>query len=51
MPPDVARPGELEAIFERIRSQWGRLDLLVHSIACAPKADLHLAAPATECRR
>jgi enoyl-[acyl-carrier protein] reductase I len=40
MPLDVAHPGELEAVFERIRSQWGRLDLLVHSIAFAPKADL-----------
>jgi len=40
MPLDVAKPGELEAVFERIRSQWGRLDLLVHSIAFAPKADL-----------
>jgi len=40
MPLDVAQPGELEAVFERIRSQWGRLDLLVHSIAFAPKADL-----------
>ena len=40
MPLDVAGPGELEALFERIRSQWGRLDLLVHSIAFAPKADL-----------
>ena len=40
MPLDVAKPGELEAMFEKIRSQWGRLDLLVHSIAFAPKADL-----------
>ena len=40
MPLDVAKPGELEAVFERIRSQWGRLDLLVHSIAFAPKVDL-----------
>jgi enoyl-[acyl-carrier protein] reductase I len=40
MPLDVARPGELEAVFERIGSHWGRLDLLVHSIAFAPKADL-----------
>ena len=40
MPLDVSRPGELEAVFERIGSQWGRLDLLVHSIAFAPKADL-----------
>jgi enoyl-[acyl-carrier protein] reductase I len=27
-------------VFDRVRSQWGRLDLLVHSIAFAPKADL-----------
>jgi enoyl-[acyl-carrier protein] reductase I len=40
MPLDVAKHGELEAVFERVRSQWGRLDLLVHSIAFAPKADL-----------
>ncbi len=40
MPLDVAKPGELEAVIERIASQWGRLDLLVHSIAFAPKADL-----------
>src|SRR5215470_4185861 len=40
LPLDVAKPGELEAVFERIRAKWGRLDLLVHSIAFAPKADL-----------
>jgi enoyl-[acyl-carrier protein] reductase I len=39
-PLDVSRPGELEALFERVRAQWGRLDLLVHSIAFAPKEDL-----------
>ena len=33
-------PGQLEAIFEQIRTRWGRLDILVHSIAFAPKADL-----------
>jgi enoyl-[acyl-carrier protein] reductase I len=37
---DVSKPGELETLFETIRSKWGRLDLLVHSIAFAPKADL-----------
>ena len=37
---DVAVPGELEATFDRIRSDWGRLDILVHSIAFAPKEDL-----------
>ena len=40
MPLDVATPGMLEAVFERIGKQWGRLDILVHSIAFAPKADL-----------
>src|SRR3954468_1826471 len=35
-PLDVSRPGELEALFGEIRSKWGRLDLLVHSIAYAP---------------
>ena len=39
-PMDVSRPGELEALFDRIRTQWARLDLLVHSIAFAPKEDL-----------
>jgi len=39
-PLDVSVPGELEAIFERIGSKWGELDMLVHSIAFAPKADL-----------
>jgi len=40
MPLDVSAPGELEALFEAVRERWGRLDILVHSIAFAPKADL-----------
>jgi enoyl-[acyl-carrier protein] reductase I len=40
MPLDVSRAGDLEALFERIEKQWGRLDILVHSIAWAPKEDL-----------
>ncbi len=39
-PLDVSVPGQLDAVFDRIRSQWGRLDILVHSIAFAPKDDL-----------
>lgn len=39
-PLDVTRPGELEAVFELISERWGRLDILVHSIAFAPKEDL-----------
>ena len=28
-------------MFERIRAEWGRLDFLIHSIAFAPRDDLH----------
>jgi enoyl-[acyl-carrier protein] reductase I len=40
LPLDVARHGDLEAVFGRVAAEWGRLDILVHSIAWAPKADL-----------
>jgi len=40
MPLDVATPGMLAAVFEKITKDWGRLDILVHSIAWAPKEDL-----------
>ena len=40
LPLDVAQPGQLEAVFEAIEKKWGRLDILVHSIAFAPKEDL-----------
>jgi enoyl-[acyl-carrier protein] reductase I len=40
MPLDVRKPGELEAVFDRIRSEHGRLDIALHSIAFAPKEDL-----------
>ena len=40
MPLDVTQPGQLEAVFAEIERQWGRLDILVHSIAWAPKEDL-----------
>jgi enoyl-[acyl-carrier protein] reductase I len=39
-PLDVAVPGQLEAVFDQIRTRWGRLDSLVHSIAFAPREDL-----------
>jgi len=39
-PLDVAVPGQMESVFETIRERWGRLDILVHSIAFAPKQDL-----------
>jgi enoyl-[acyl-carrier protein] reductase I len=40
MPLDVGVPGQLEAVFERIERQWGRVDVLVHSISGVPKSDL-----------
>jgi enoyl-[acyl-carrier protein] reductase I len=40
LPLNVGTPGMLEAVFERIAREWGRLDIVVHSIAFAPKEDL-----------
>ncbi len=40
MPLDVAVPGQLEAVFDRVAEQWGELDFLVHSIAFSPKDTL-----------
>jgi len=37
---DVSQPGQLEKVFDEIRQKWGKLDILVHSIAWAPKEDL-----------
>lgn len=39
-PLDVSQPGEMETLFKRITDDWGSLDILVHSIAWAPKEDL-----------
>jgi enoyl-[acyl-carrier protein] reductase I len=39
-PLDVAKEGELERVFDVVTRRWGRLDILVHSIAFAPKEDL-----------
>ncbi|MFD1328012.1 enoyl-ACP reductase FabI [Mycoplana ramosa] len=40
MPLDVAVPGQMEAVFDRIEKDWGKIDFLVHSIAYAPKDTL-----------
>jgi enoyl-[acyl-carrier protein] reductase I len=40
LPLDVSKEWELEKVFEAITATWGELDILVHSIATAPKADL-----------
>ncbi len=41
MPLDVNQPGQMEAVFERIGKDWGKLDSVVHSIAFSPKEALH----------
>src|SRR6476660_6234891 len=40
MPLDVGQSGQMEAVFDRIKKEWGRLDFLVHSIAFSPKEAL-----------
>jgi enoyl-[acyl-carrier protein] reductase I len=40
MPLDVNKPGQMEAVFERIGKEWGKLDFVVHSIAFSPKEAL-----------
>src|SRR5204863_9017100 len=40
MPLDVRTPGQMEAVFERITKDWGKLDFVVHSIAFSPKEAL-----------
>ncbi len=37
MPMDVMTDGQIEAVFERIARDWGKLDFLVHSIAFSTK--------------
>ncbi len=41
LPLDVEQPGQLEAVFDAIRAEWGGLDFVIHSIAFAPREDLH----------
>jgi enoyl-[acyl-carrier protein] reductase I len=40
MPLDVRVPGQMEAVFQRIHKDWGRLDFVIHSIAFSPKDTL-----------
>jgi enoyl-[acyl-carrier protein] reductase I len=40
VPLDVSVDGQLEAAFDAVGKAWGSLDILVHSIAFAPKEDL-----------
>ena len=40
LPMDVQNPDQMEAVFQQLESQWGQLDILVHCLAFANKADL-----------
>lgn len=37
---DVEDPASLDAVFDRIASEWGRLDFMVHAIAYSDKKEL-----------
>lgn len=37
---DATKDEELDAVFEKVREKYGRIDVLVHSIAFAPREDL-----------
>jgi len=49
LPCDVREDGQLEAVFEAIGQRWGGLDFVLHSIAYAPREDLH--GRVTDCSR
>ncbi len=40
-PLDVSDDGAMDSVFETIRTTWGKLDFVLHSIAFCPREDLH----------
>ena len=49
LPLEVRDTAQVDALFEAIATKWGRLDILVHSIAFAPREAL--AGRVTDCPR
>ncbi len=49
LPLEVRDAAQVDALFEAIESRWGRLDILVHSIAFAPRQALE--GRVTDCPR
>ncbi|MBO6782158.1 MAG: enoyl-ACP reductase FabI [Alphaproteobacteria bacterium] len=49
LPCDVREPGQVRQLFARLGQSWGRLDFLLHSVAFAPREDLH--GRVTDCSR
>ncbi|MFN8615004.1 MAG: SDR family oxidoreductase [Vampirovibrionales bacterium] len=41
LPCDVTVDSELDAVFEQVGDAYGKLNTLIHSVAFAPKEDLH----------
>lgn len=41
LPLDVTKPGEMRHLFSTLEEEWGSLDFVIHSIAFAPREDLH----------
>lgn len=41
LPCDLRTEGAIDAVFDEISRRWGRLDFLLHSVAFAPREDLH----------
>jgi enoyl-[acyl-carrier protein] reductase I len=41
LPLDVSQPGSIESLFSQIKEHWDSIDFVIHSIAFAPKDDLH----------
>lgn len=41
LPCDVREAGQVKNLFDQVEDQWGKLDFLLHSIAFAPRDDLH----------
>jgi len=37
LPLDVAEDEQIDAVFDRIRSEWGRIDIVVHAVGFAPR--------------
>ncbi|MCY4190578.1 MAG: enoyl-ACP reductase [Rhodospirillaceae bacterium] len=40
MPADVTKPDMMDALFDRIRETWGKLDFVVHSLAFSDRYEL-----------
>ena len=40
LPCDVTKPDEVDEAFKQVRTEFGRLDFLIHSVAFAPKEEL-----------